>query len=181
VSNKAQTISAALLTTVLAGGITSACGQQSPAARAGEQSPAPTLTPGRQPPVCDVILEVNSTDPDGQGHLKMDQWLRFLGPIPNQGHMLVIPMDRQGVTPHAWRPGTHVAYRTTPPQDPPPWKFFLEVPVLSPPEHTSIAQHKYTVTVNAPLEEGCPRHIRIETLPEDDEITDDHPGHAVLD
>lgn len=176
-TNKTHGFSLGLLTIALTSGVISAIGQPAPA-----RPPIPELKEGRQAPLCDSILAIKGTDTDGQGHLKVGQWLRFLGPIPNQGHMLVIPMNRSGPQappPHAWQPGTHVAFRTTPVQDPPPWKFFLTVPVLSPPDHPNVFDHHYVMTVKA-LDGGCPApgSIDIDTLPEDDEIIDDHPGHA---
>lgn len=172
-NNKTQAFSAVLFTIVLAGGATSACGQ--PAA------PASQLQPGQQPPLCDVILAIKTADTAQNGHLKVGQWLRFMGPIPPQGHMIVIPVERPSpVPPHAWRPGLFVASRFDTSQNP-PWVFVLSgVPVLSPPDHAQIRSHRYRMTVKT-VERGCPRNIDFDTMPHEDEITDDHPGHANAD
>jgi hypothetical protein len=166
----------ALSAIVLACGAVNIASAQ-PAPRQPGQPPPQVLLPGRQPPLCDAILEIKSTDPAQAGHLKMGQWLRFLGPISPHGHMVVIPMDKTGAPPHAWRPGAHVAYRLPPTQGPVPWQFFLKVPVLSPPDHPGIEIHQYLMTVKT-LEDRCPSNVDFETLPHEDEIIDDHPGHA---
>lgn len=148
--------------------------------RVPEQRPSAAVVLGRQPPVCDVVLEVKSTDPDERGHLKTGQWVRVFGPVGQQGPLLLARHERTGSPPHAWRPGIWVAHRVAPPSGPPPWYFFLSgVLVVSPPDHDDVTPHAYSVTVEE-LEDGCPGRIRFDALPGGD-VVDDHPGHAVVD
>jgi hypothetical protein len=177
-NNNVRAFSAVLSLIVLA--VTAASAQAQRPSAPGTQPPAPTLNPGVQPPLCDVILRIRSTDPEERGHLKVTQWLRFIGPISPQGHMVVLPVEKNGVPKHAWRPGLRVAIRTGDPEDPLPWMFILRVPVLSLPDHPGIEIHQYIMTVKA-LDDGCPSNVDFDTLPHDDEIIDDHPGHANAD
>lgn len=143
--------------------------------------PPPTLNPGRQAPLCNVVLEVKATDPEANGHLKVGQRLQLMGPIPPQGHMLVSPTENPMGPPHEWRPGVHVAHRLGNAGDPLPWQFFLRVPVLSIPDHPQVEQHHYLMTVTAVDDLRCPSNVEFDTLPHEGEIIDDHPGHANLD
>jgi hypothetical protein len=68
-------------------------------------------------------------------------------------------------------------------QAPMPWMFFLKVGVHTPQEpdkHPDEKAHQYVMTVNT-LQDRCPRSVRFDTMPHEDEIIDDHPGHANAD
>jgi hypothetical protein len=170
-----QLITALCSTTAYCALTTAAFGQDT--RNRSPRTPPPNLEVGPQVKPCDVIVEVDSTDPEQRGHLQVRQWIRLIGPIAPQGHMVVLPANNPNGPAHHWRPGLFVAYRTGNPQGPPPWTFFVAVPVLSAPEHTTIERHHYVVTVND-VAAGCPSDVDFDTLPHEGEIIDDHPGHA---